>query len=636
MRAFALLLCLLPSLALAATSNVVTTARSSVALISARNAPEHGALTLALQFHLAPGWHIYWQNPGDAGLPPAVTLQAPAIAGLLSYPAPTLLLQPPVASYVLTGDVLLPFTAQNVAGNAVQADANWLVCRDICVPEHAHFVLKLSGGASAEAGLFGAAKIVASPFPATLTPDGILVLTGPTAASIAAAHFFPLQNGAVINREPQVLSYTPTGIALKLPTTGNFRNTSPLPGILTLTDRSGVQESLAVTPVPGGDAAAAGTPIEIFVGLAFLGGLLLNLMPCVFPILAMKALALIRLGGQQQREIRKESFAYTAGVLTAMVALAALLLGLRAAGIQAGWGFQFQSPVFVACIAYLVFVSGLSLAGVFEVTAGTNFAARLAQKHSFFTGLLAVLLASPCTAPFMGGAVAAALAAPPLPALGIFVALGLGLASPFLLLAVIPGFGKMLPRPGAWMRHLQRALSLPMFATAIWLAWVLQLQAGLWGVCLLGVGAVALYAAVTQRRRRPAALVAFLVLPILPTTAATPSLTLPNARPFSEAALAAAKSAQTPVLIDITAAWCVTCLVNEHGTLAAPKIQAFLAAHHVELLVGDWTSRSQSISQFLAENHRDGVPLYVYIPASGAPRILPQILTPAIVEAAIK
>jgi thiol:disulfide interchange protein DsbD len=349
----------------------------------------------------------------------------------------------------------------------------------------------------------------------------------------------------------------------------------------------------------------------------------------------MKALAFIRLGGQHQREVRKESLTYTAGILTAFLLLAATLLTLRALGIQAGWGFQLQSPIFVTCIAYLVFLSALSLAGVFEITAGTNFAARLAQKHSFFTGLLAVLLATPCTAPFMGGAIAAALAAPPITALGIFLFLGLGLATPFLLLALIPGFTKMLPRPGAWMRHLQRALSLPMFATALWLAWVLNFQSGPFGVLLLALGAAALYLAVTKPRLRPAALVACLVLPILPTTAATPQLTLPNAKPFSESTLAAAQATHQPVLIDITAAWCVTCLVNEHSTLAAPKIQSYLAAHHVQLLVGDWTSRSQSITTFLAQNHRDGVPLYVYIPPTGPQKILPQILTPDIVESAI-
>jgi thiol:disulfide interchange protein DsbD len=635
MRALALLLSLLPVLAFGATSNVAVTPRDTAALISASNTPQNGTIQLALKFRLAPGWHIYWQNPGDAGFPPAITL-AGAASGPFTYPAPELLIQGPVAAYVLSGDVLLPFTASHVTGATIEADAQWLICRDICVPEHAHFSLPLQGGASPESRLFTAPKIVASPFPATLTPDGRLVLAGPTAATIAAAHFFPAQNGELINRAPQTLSFPPTGLALKLPTTQNFDPKKPLPGIIELTDHSGATQPLMVTPVPGAVAMPLpATPLIAWLALAFLGGLILNLMPCVFPILAMKALAIIRLGGQASSKIRAESFGYTAGILVAFAAMAAILISLRSAGIAAGWGFQFQSPIFVACIAWLIFCAALSLAGVFEIAGLSNLGSRIAAKHSFFTGLLAVIVATPCTAPFMGGAVAAALAAPPLTALSIFLALGLGLAFPFLLLGLIPGFAKILPRPGSWMIQLQRALSIPMFATALWLAWVLKFQAGLSGLLLLAIGAAGLYAAAAKPRLRPAALAALLVIPFFHQPATGAALALPGAQPFSAPRLAALQSAHQPVLIDMTAAWCVTCLVNDRTTLSAPDVQSALAAHHVKILVGDWTNRNAAITAYLAAHHRAGVPLYVYVSPDGGEQTLPQILTPAIVKHAI-
>jgi thiol:disulfide interchange protein DsbD len=654
MRALALLLSLLPTLAFGATSNVAVTPRDTAALISQTDTAENGAIQLALQFHLAPGWHIYWQNAGDAGFPPAIALTG-ALAGPFTYPAPQLLIQGPVAAYVLSGDIRLPFTATHVSGATIQADAQWLICSDICVPEHAHFTLPLTGAPghpNSDQPVTPPNIVSRSPYPATIAPDGTLSLSlaAPSesaihAADIATAHFFPLANGAIINRDPQLFMRTPTGIALKLPTTPNFTTKTPLQGVLELTDKAGTIQSLAITPRPINIVMPAHTGINAFLvaptslaatlALAFLGGLILNLMPCVFPILAMKALAIARLGGQAAPKIRAESFAYTAGILAAMLILATCLLALRAAGIQAGWGFQFQSPIFVAIIAWLIFAAGLSLAGVLKITGLSNVGARLAGRHSFFTGLLAVTVATPCTAPFMGAAVAAALTAKPVAALAIFLTLGLGLSLPFLLLGCIPGFARLLPRPGRWMLQLQRALALPMFATALWLAWVLKFQAGLQGLLLLAIGAAGLYAAATQPRLRPAALAALLVIPFFHHPATGAALTLPGAEPYSAPRLASLQSAHQPVLIDMTAAWCVTCLVNDRTTLSAPAVQSALAARHVALLVGDWTNRNPAITAFLAAHHRDGVPLYVYVSPTGTAQTLPQLLTPNIIERAI-
>jgi thiol:disulfide interchange protein DsbD len=502
------------------------------------------------------------------------------------------LLQGPVGAFVLSGDVILPFIATGVGEN-VSATATWLVCSDICVPEHARFSLPLTGGPSAQALLFTTPKIVPSPFPAQIAPDGTLSLTGPTSAQVTSARFFPYAPGAIVNAAPQPLTFTPGGLALQLTTAPAFNPAQTFSGIIELTDKSGAMQALTLTATPG--AAPRHTPLAVWLGLALLGGLILNLMPCVFPILAIKALAIARLGGHAGAKVRREALSYAAGILCAFLVLGIALLIFRAAGEQIGWGFQFQSPVFVAVIAALIFAIALNLAGAFEITGLANFGNVLAQRGSFFTGLLAVVAATPCTAPFMGGAVAAALAAPPAAALGIFLALGLGLAAPVLLLAIAPAIAAIFPRPGRWTFFLQRALAIPMFATFVWLGWVF----------------------------------------IHETTASAAPLTLPGANAFSAARLAADRAAGQPVFIDITAAWCVTCLVNERAALTAPAVQTAFTAAHVKILVGDWTSRDPAITAYLQSNHRDGVPLYIFYPAGGPPKILPQILTPGLVTAAL-
>jgi thiol:disulfide interchange protein DsbD len=590
MRLLFLLLLLLPGLASAAASNVFTSPRDTVRLVSASNAADAGKITLGLEFRLSPGWHIYWSNPGDAGLAPAVTLDAPAVVKSFSYPPPELLVQGLVGDYVLSGHFLLPFTAAGV-GVSVAANASWLVCSDICVPEHARFVLALNGGVSAEARMFAAPTIVASPFAARIAPDGTLRVAGLTAARVKSARFFPYQPGSIVNRADQDLSFDDGGMVLRLVTAPGFDAGVPLAGVLELTDPAGNMQALAVDAAPG---AVAVTPAWVWLGLAFMGGLILNLMPCVFPILAIKALAIARLGGHAAARVRREAVFYSAGVLVAFLVLGIGLILLRAGGEEIGWGFQFQSPVFVGVIAVVILAIGLNLAGVFEISGWGNFGHTLAERGSFFTGLLAVVVATPCTAPFMGGAIAAALAAPAAVALGIFLALGLGLAAPFLLLAAAPAAAVLFPRPGRWMKILQRALSVPMFATVIWLGWVLAHE-----------------------------------------TAGAAPLTLPGAETFSSARLDGLRRKNQPVFVDMTAAWCVTCLVNERTSLTSPQVRAAFATGHVHVLVGDWTGRDADITAFLQANHRDGVPLYVFYPAGGGPITLPQVLTPGLVVSAL-
>jgi cytochrome c biogenesis protein CcdA len=624
---FAVLLVLAPGLvilapgrAAAATSNVFTSREVSLALVSATNDP--GDVRLALDFHLAPGWHIYWRYAGDAGFPPAVMLAAPAVAGPLSFPAPALLSQPPVTDYVVSGHAVLPFPVRQ-AGATVRAQVNWLVCADICIPQQAQLTLSLAGGASAQAGLFLAPAVVTSPFATTIAPDGTLHASGPGAGDVTEAHFFPDGAGQIVNGAPQTLSFDATGLSLHLTRPDHA---VALSGVLELTDRSGAVAALGMVPRP--ITAPAHLPYWL---LAFIGGLILNLMPCVFPVLALKAFSILKAGAARARF---EALGYSAGVVVSMLALGAALLSLRAAGVAAGWGFQLQSPVAVAVIAWLIFAAALSLAGVAEFRTPAAFG-RLPALGSFGTGILAVIVATPCTAPFMGVALAAALGAPAIDALVIFGALGLGLAAPALLLAAVPPLARLLPRPGAWMLWLQRLLALPMLATFAWLAWILQRQTGLHGLLLLLAGALILVITLRRATTQVYALLAFALLAFLH-TAPVAALTLPGASPYSAARLATARAQRRPVFIDLTAAWCVSCLVNEATTLTAPAVQAAFKAHGVTLLVGDWTQKSPAISALLAQAHAAGVPLYLYYPpGAAAPAQLPQVLTPGLVLTAL-
>ncbi len=634
------LLLLLPHLALAAASNVFTSPRDTVRLVSAANTAPGGEVTLALAYMLAPGWHIYWQNPGDAGFPPAIIPAPPAQFGPIAFPPPEFLAQSGLGAYVLSGHVLLSFAARH-AGHMVQARAAWLVCADICVPEHADFTLNLAGGPDLEAGLFTPSTIVTSPFAATLAPDGTLQLAGLGAGQVRAARFFPFNTGVLSNAAPQALTFTSSGLALHLDL---IQPVAALPGILELTDPGGQMQALRLNPAPVKLAQhapywllAQHAPYWVLAQhapywlLALLGGLILNLMPCVFPILALKTFAFARLGGAAHGHIRREAGGYAAGVLLSMLGLGVVMLSVRAAGGAAFWGFQFQSPWFVALAAWVMLAAALNLAGLFHLTP-PRFIQHIPAQNSFLTGLLAVVVASPCTAPFMAPAMAAALTLPPLPSLQIFAALGLGLAAPILLLAGIPQLAAKLPRPGAWMLWLQRALALPMLGSFAWLAWVLARQTGLEGLALLLAGALFLALALWQKP--VLGLAVLLLLPGLHTAPAG-TLSLPGALPYSAATLAQLRAQNRPVFIDLTAAWCVTCLVNEHTTLLAPQVQALFRAQHVAVLVGDWTNRAPAITALLVANHRAGVPLYIYYPPGGAPVILPQILDAGLVARAL-
>ncbi|MGI4975354.1 MAG: protein-disulfide reductase DsbD family protein [Janthinobacterium lividum] len=661
----------------AAESAPVTSTRVTATLVTDTDAyaPER-PFHLALRLRMAPGWHTYWTNPGDAGA--ATTLSFTLPQGLqtspVAWPAPERLLEGDLAAYAYTGDLLLPVTVTGPATGLLplRAHAEWLVCSTLCVPESGDFALDLppgTGAPSPQAPLFAAAAARTpgpSPFLAHVSPDGTLSLSGReiAPASVRDAYFFPAAPAILTQSALQPLSVQDGTLSLRLPIAPGFDAKAGLGGVLQLTDAHGGKSwlDIAATPGPAATPASGNDGLLRALLLAFAGGLVLNLMPCVFPVLAMKAMALARLSGASRTEVRRQAGGYTLGVLAAFAALGGVMLALRGAGAAAGWGFQFQSPVFVTLTAWVLFAVGLGLSGVVTPVTGLEgvgqgLAARGGLLGSVSTGLLAVLVATPCTAPFMGAAIAAAFAAPPALAMAVFLAMGLGLAAPTVLLAVAPGLARALPRPGAWMDVLKQALAFPMYAAAAWLAWVVAEEAGPPGVMACLAGAVALAFAAwawgTSRPARPAArrtgataalLGACAAAAILVSLARLPPATAANAaeaaadgsEPFSTGRLDTLRAQGRPVFVDMTAAWCFTCLVNERVALSPQPVRDAFAKRDVAYLKGDWTRQDPQITAFLREHGRDGVPLYVFYPAgNGAPSVLPQILTPSGVLAAL-
>ena len=657
-----LILAALAGPAAALESALVTSDRVTASLVSDTDAVRRGeALHLGLRLRIKAGWHTYWKNPGDAGAPPELTLTLPAgvTATGIAWPAPLRLPEGPLMTYGYRNEVILPVVVTPADGAlTVEASATWLVCEKICVPEEGRFRLSIPHGApspSAEAPLLLASlarQPRPSPFAAQIAPDGTLSLSGRELSGVTVrdAWFLPSEAGLVDQADDASVRDGRVLIPLK-PTSG-FMPASPLEGVVVLRDPGGQESYFSVTAAPGGEAAPGGALWQTLL-LAMLGGLILNLMPCVFPVLALKAMGLVRLSGDKTGAVRSHALSYSAGVLVAFGGLGAVLLAVRAAGGAAGWGFQFQSPVFVLVVAWVLFAVGLNMSGVFQfgggvAGAGQGLAGKGGHAGSFFTGLLAVVVATPCTAPFMGAAIAAALSGPPVQAMAIFLAMGLGLALPYALIALAPSLAGLLPRPGAWMAVLKSALAFPMYGAAAWLVWVVSIEAGPGGVLaalaggvLLGFAAWSHGVAQGSGRRLGSVVAAAAVLgaALLLTNVGglPPAGAAALDEPFTPARLSALRAEGRPVFVNMTAAWCVTCLVNERVALSPTAVRLAFAEHHVAYLKGDWTRGDPAITAFLRNYARDGVPLYVLYPAGDVPPVvLPQILTEAEVLAQLR
>jgi thiol:disulfide interchange protein DsbD len=677
-RALFLLLALLLSPLTGRTqeSAPVTSPRATVTLLAERSAIAPGEpFRLMLRQRLAPGWHTYWQNPGDAGAPPEITFDwaRPGWeAGPLQFPAPSRKPFGPLMNFGYSGQVAFLVTVTPPRdlrpGDyvTVTADATWLVCADICIPEEGRFTLGLDVAAAAvpaELGRFREAEAAlprAAPFEARFAfagPRGALTIRGQgfSPAAIREASFFPDTPGVIENAPEQRLTRREGEITLDL-VRGPAELPTQLAGVLTLTDAAGVRGAYLIEAAPGGPLPASPLPLWQVLAFAALGGLILNLMPCVFPVLAMKAMAMAKLGGAARGAIRAEAAAYTAGVVLAFLAVGGVMLGLRAAGGGAGWGFQFTYPAFVAGMAWLMLAVGLNLSGVFQVGgsigAGQGLAGRGGAAGSFFTGVLAVVVATPCTAPFMATAIGAALVLPATATLAIFGAMGLGLALPYALLGIFPSAGRFLPRPGAWMERLRQFLAFPMYAAAAWLVWVLAQQSGPDGVLTALVGAVLValaawaWGVAQQSGRTPrrlgealalaAMLGALALLPLLG-TAPPAAAAATQGEAWSPPRLAELRAEGRPVFVNLTAAWCISCKVNERVAIHTDAVQRAFEAAGVVQLTGDWTRGDAAITALLRAHGRDGVPLYLLYPAGGgAPVILPQILTEGILLGALR
>jgi len=614
-----------------------------------------GTVTAIIRMRPRPGWHGYWSNPGDAGLPPTFAWRLPpgVRAGIPLFPVPTRLLIAGLMNHVFKGEyaILVPISVPPQSASAVSVPLNahlrYLACTDaICVPEEADVAINLPiayATSSPTPSRYRAALPQPLGAPARFEHrDGTLRLAIPLLAGLALDDpwFFPFDQHAIDHATPQRISRRGDTIIVE---TAASARPSALAGVLAFGNGRGV--SLSAVP---GEVGAAGVPIvkaarptpqpgpglPLAIAGALLGGLLLNLMPCVFPILSLKALSLAKAGGDQAAA-RRDALAYTAGAVATCTALGALLLALRAGGASVGWAFQLQHPGVILFLLLLTLLIALNLAGRFALPAfagGDSLASKPGAAGAFWTGGLAAFVATPCTGPFLGAAMGAALVLPGPAAIAIFAALGLGLSLPFLALGLVPALRRRLPKPGPWMERFRHWLSIPMFLTAVGLLWILWRQAG--GVALafaLLVGAVVALI-VTRARSRGLLVAGALALGgiagiiLLPQKAPPTEPALRGAEPFSEARLAALRAEGRPVFVYFTADWCLTCKVNER-LFDTPAVRGAFADANVAVLVGDWTRGDAGIGAFLEKHGRSGVPLYLFYPARSEARILPQILT---------
>jgi thiol:disulfide interchange protein DsbD len=638
------------------------------------------ATTLWVDLHLAirSGWHVYWRNPGDSGLPTTIEWQLPPgfSAGVILWPVPERFVQGGIGNYGYAGsaDLLVPISVPRDLGAGqtalLSAQASWLVCADICIPGGAKLALNLPVAAApvapdpAAAALFAAVR-AKLPTPANFTtrfisgedeyrlliPESVIAgLRSPTGT------FFP-SDGLPIDHaaEPRSLRRA-DGLEIVLKKVESAASApTNLDGVLVLRGEAGGERAFEISAErTSGLPADRGLAWWEALLLAFLGGVVLNAMPCVFPILSLKLLSLARQAHGHPSEQLGHGLAYTAGVLVSFAVLGGALLALRAGGRSIGWGFQLQQPTFVALIAYLLFAMGLSLSGVVSFGAGFagtggRLAGRSGLTGTFFTGVLATIVATPCTAPFMGAALGFALIAPPALAVGIVLALGVGLAAPYLVATVTPGWQRLLPRPGAWMELVKQLLAFPLYGTVAWLLWVLIQESGpraslaaLFGLVLVGF-AVWIYGRTqlsTPRGRSlgatlaaAATVAAILLAASFPTTGEKTANAEPrdglSYEPFTAARLAGLEAAGHPVFVNLTASWCVTCLINERVALDSDAVRRAFAARGIIALKGDWTSQNPEITALLQQFGRSGVPLYLLYGGRGEPVILPQILTAA-------
>ena len=654
---------------------------------------------VGLQMIHKPEWHTYWKNAGDSGLPTVLswTLPAGVTAGEIAWPTPQKIRIGTLANYGYEGTVLLPVPltiSPEFKPSLLNRDidiklkAAWLVCRKECIPEEGEFALKLpvKGSTALNSAQFNAAfaqtpkpvlpAVAGVSMPSSLTIDGssiaLAVHNLPVAMRGKTLEFYPESNEVIETAATFTQSWNGAVWNARVPLSAQRSNSPSMMPIVLAADVDGVRQSYrseikvtgdwpklaTATQVPpaletalkanAASSAPAGPPISLLAAIlgALIGGMILNLMPCVFPVLAIKVMSFAQ-HADDRRAHKISGIAYSAGVVLSFLALGLLMMVLRQGGELLGWGFQLQSPAVVAALAVLFTVLGLNLAGVFEFGSlvPSNIASKQAKNpvvNAFLSGVLAVAIASPCTAPFMGASLGLAISLPAFQALLVFGAIGVGMALPYLAASLIPAVARALPRPGAWMDTFRRVMAFPMFATVIWLVWVLGQQSGIDGAGALLALLLALSMVIwvfTLKGRSRTALAIFSVA-LLATATGTlgpnilkplevASATAPGDRwqAWQPGRVEQILSTGQPVFVDFTAAWCVTCQYNKKTTLTHADVLADLESKNVALLRADWTRRDPAITAALQQLGRNGVPVYVVYKAGSAPVVLSEILS---------
>lgn len=629
---------------------------------------------IGIEKSIAPHWHTYWINPGDSGTPLNAdwTLPEGFTIGDIHWPTPQKITYGPLLNYGYEGNTVL-LQKLNVPNEipegeiTLSADIELLVCEEICIPEYGTYTLTLNAPTTAGEDNTAFFKKAASKLPQPLPANASVTFhenNGNLALEIKnlngeKAELLPLDWGIVTNHEPA--SITKNGDTYTLSQKRGERaleDLDTIKGLLAYNDNNGAQTaykfeasptpSTATTQTTSTPASSGITTLQALL-FALLGGMILNLMPCVFPVLSIKALSLIKIANESPEKAKIHGLAYTAGVVLSFLAIAALLLVLKAAGAEIGWGFQLQNPVVVGGLALLLFAIGLNLSGYFEFGKSISVGNTLTQKQgpsgAFFTGILATAVATPCTAPFMAGAIGFALTQSAAVNLLIFAALGLGLALPYLALSFMPALQKIMPKPGAWMDVFKQSLAFPMFLSAIWLTWVLTKQTGASGLLqiLLAASTLTFGIWLFKFKNAFAKILAYLIFattialvaiqPQIPQTNAPVSKEASH-KTYSPQALDQLLKGNNPIFVEMTADWCITCKVNAKIGIKTNATRTAFADNNVEYLIGDWTNGDADITQYLESHGRNGVPLYVYYGPRNKDgkrpdgQVLQQILTP--------
>lgn len=651
----------------------------------------HDSVTPGQTFHVAlstvlnEGWHTYWLNPGDSGEPVEFTI-TPAgnmTLGNIVWPLPKPVPTGPIVNYGFEGAPLFPVPV-TVSPDAKPGDiltfsgnAYYLVCREICIPEDFDFSLDVSVSSTAQTdnrwnrNINKAIAASATPADSRSTvrlENGRLVIDAMmNTAGISDPYIFPIDPGTILHSDAQAIKISDDGIAADL--SPGFGMADGIPGdveYLLTYEKDGDYAGRFIKAEPGAALITGASPVAVtpsgpavltlwtaLIG-AFIGGLILNLMPCVFPIISIKALGFVNHAHGSASALRTQGWMYTFGVLATFALLTAILLLLKAGGAQIGWGFQLQSPWLVGLLALLLFAIGLNLMGAFEFGGAiSNIGSGVktsGKSGAFWTGALAVIVATPCTAPFMAGAVGFALAQPAFVTILVFAGLAIGFALPVLALSYAPKLLSKLPKPGPWMERLKEFLAFPMFAAAVWLVWVLSLQAGSFGLLKILAAMVILGLAIWLLARSGAfakvlgiaALAGALILPLTisaaPIAASVQKDAAYTVDAWSPQTVREYQAQGRAVFVDFTAAWCVTCKVNELGALSDKDVKAAFADTDTVKLIADWTNKNDEIAAELERFGRAGVPLYLYYGADNngqTPQVLPQILTESILISAL-